>query len=146
MSEKQISHHSCEKHWFLQRSFCSSLHKNWSFPLRIYLVNVTKFPINCGFGHIYWRNPYINGKLHFNQLLLRLINLTSKLLICQKKLDLFSLGFKTLNVVTTFFQQIKVCNVKVMISCWFITLNVSWDWKLKWNCSVNRMTMPVNLI
>ena len=31
-----------------------TLHKKWSFPLRISSVNVTKF----GFGHIYWRNPW----------------------------------------------------------------------------------------
>ena len=33
------------------------LHKKWSFPLRISSVNVTKSAANCGFGHIYWRNP-----------------------------------------------------------------------------------------
>ena len=32
------------------------LHKKWSFPLRISLVNVTKSAVSCGFGHIYWRN------------------------------------------------------------------------------------------
>ena len=35
-----------------------ALHKKWSFPLRISSVNVTKSAGNCGFGHIYWRNPY----------------------------------------------------------------------------------------
>ena len=34
-----------------------ALHKKLSFPLRIYLVNVTKSAISSGFGHIYWRNP-----------------------------------------------------------------------------------------
>ena len=34
-----------------------SLCKKWSFPLRIYSVNVTKSAVSCGFGHIYWRNP-----------------------------------------------------------------------------------------
>ena len=34
-----------------------SLHKKWSFPLRISLVNVTKSAENCGFGHISWGNP-----------------------------------------------------------------------------------------
>ena len=29
-----------------------SLHKKWSFPLRISLVNVTKSSGNSGFGHI----------------------------------------------------------------------------------------------
>ena len=27
------------------------------FSVRIYSVNVTKAAGNCGFGHIYWRNP-----------------------------------------------------------------------------------------
>ena len=36
----------------------STLHKKWSFPLRISPVNVTKSAaLSCGFGHIYWRNP-----------------------------------------------------------------------------------------
>ena len=30
-----------------------TLHKKWSFPLRISSLNVTKFAISCGFGHIY---------------------------------------------------------------------------------------------
>ena len=38
--------------------FCAnvhiSLHKKWSFPLRISSINVAK----SGFGHIYWRNAY----------------------------------------------------------------------------------------
>ena len=34
-----------------------TLHKKWSFPLRISSVNVTKFAVSCRFGHIYWRNP-----------------------------------------------------------------------------------------
>ena len=34
-----------------------SLHKKWSFPLRISSVNVTKSAVSCGFGQIYWRNP-----------------------------------------------------------------------------------------
>ena len=31
--------------------------QKWSFPLRISSVNVSKSIGNCGFGHIYWRNP-----------------------------------------------------------------------------------------
>ena len=49
-----------------------TLHKKWSFPLRIFSVNVTK----PQFPHIYWRNPdpadfltfteeILNEKLHF---------------------------------------------------------------------------------
>ena len=34
-----------------------SLHKKWSFPLGISLVNVTKLTGICGFDHINWRNP-----------------------------------------------------------------------------------------
>ena len=33
-----------------------TLHKRWSFPLRISSANVTNLDLNCGFGHIYWRN------------------------------------------------------------------------------------------
>ena len=33
--------------------FGISLYKKWRFSL----VNVTKFTLPCGFGHIYWRNP-----------------------------------------------------------------------------------------
>ena len=33
------------------------LRKRWSFPFGISSVNVTKSAGNCGFGHIYWRNP-----------------------------------------------------------------------------------------
>ena len=36
----------------------STLYKKRSFPLRISPVNVTKAAGNCGFGHIYWRNPH----------------------------------------------------------------------------------------
>ena len=38
-----------------------TIQKKWSFPSRISSVNVTKSTGNCGFSHIYWRNPY--GKL-----------------------------------------------------------------------------------
>ena len=34
-----------------------SLHKKWSFPLRIFSVNVSKFTVSCRFGHFYWKNP-----------------------------------------------------------------------------------------
>ena len=30
-----------------------TLHKKWSFPLRIFSVNIAKSAENCGFGHIY---------------------------------------------------------------------------------------------
>ena len=38
-------------------SFKYTLHKRWSFPLRISLVDVTKSLEYCGLGHIYWKNP-----------------------------------------------------------------------------------------
>ena len=39
------------------------MHKKWSFPLRIFSVNVTKFAGNC---EIWWfSEEFLNGKLHF---------------------------------------------------------------------------------
>ena len=35
-----------------------SLHKRWSFPLKISSVNVTRSAVSDGYGHIYWRNPW----------------------------------------------------------------------------------------
>ena len=32
--------------------FYLSLHKKWSFPFKISLVNVTKSAVSCGFGHL----------------------------------------------------------------------------------------------
>ena len=40
-----------------------TLHKKWSFSLRIFSVNVTKSAVSCGYGHIY--EEIFNGKLHF---------------------------------------------------------------------------------
>ena len=34
-----------------------TLHKKWSFPLRIFSVNETKSAGICGFGHVCLRNP-----------------------------------------------------------------------------------------
>ena len=36
----------------------ATLHKKWSFSLRISSVNVTKYAGSCGFCHILWRNPW----------------------------------------------------------------------------------------
>ena len=43
----------------VRQTLSNMLHckKKRSFPLRIYSVNVTKSAENCGFGHIYRRNP-----------------------------------------------------------------------------------------
>ena len=38
-------------------NYIVSLHKKWSFPLKISSVNVTKSAGTCAFGHIYWRSP-----------------------------------------------------------------------------------------
>ena len=35
----------------------TSLHKKWSFPLRVSSVNMTKSTLTCGFGQTYRRNP-----------------------------------------------------------------------------------------
>ena len=42
---------------FLKLCLKYLLHKIWSFPWKISLVNVTESAVYCGFGHIYWRNP-----------------------------------------------------------------------------------------
>ena len=55
----------CNKHSLLKRliknvfrrNYLVSLHKKWSFPLRISWVNVTKSAVSWGSGQIYWRNP-----------------------------------------------------------------------------------------
>ena len=44
--------------FLLERDRAFTLHKNWSFLLKISSVNVTKFAVSCRFGHIYWRNPW----------------------------------------------------------------------------------------
>ena len=44
-------------------NFCAVNHKKLIFPLSISSVNRTESAGNCGFGHIYWRNP--NKKLQF---------------------------------------------------------------------------------
>ena len=35
-----------------------TLHEKWRFSLIISSVNLTKSAASCGFGHIYWRNPW----------------------------------------------------------------------------------------
>ena len=60
---------------------CLFLHKKWSFPLRISSVNVTKSVGNCGFGHIYWRNPWWETSF-FAQLFLPIRELLRCTLMC----------------------------------------------------------------
>ena len=42
-----------------------TLNKNWSFPFRFTLVNMTKSAGNWEFGHIYWRNPWWNTSFFY---------------------------------------------------------------------------------
>ena len=42
-----------------------TLHKKWSFPLRISSVNVTKSTVSCGFGLVIFTEEILNGELHF---------------------------------------------------------------------------------
>ena len=61
---KMVDYHQYVFH-FSRAGQCSNfnktsditLHKKWSFHLRISSVNVTKSVGNCQFGHIYWKNP-----------------------------------------------------------------------------------------
>ena len=58
---QQIKNRNLFSYWIYQqkqiRFWIKTLHKKWSFSLRISSVNATKSAGNCGFGHIYWRNP-----------------------------------------------------------------------------------------
>ena len=45
-----LQHCSAKGSWY-------TLHKKWSFLLKIFPVHTTKFASSCVFGHIYWRNP-----------------------------------------------------------------------------------------
>ena len=47
-------------HWWYS---CIHWTKKWSFPLKVFSVNVTKSAGNCGFRHIYWEVH--NWKLQF---------------------------------------------------------------------------------
>ena len=57
--------------WLLLGLVKVSLHKKWSFPLRISSVNVTKSSVSCGFGPqfpkdlVTYTEEILNGKLHF---------------------------------------------------------------------------------
>ena len=54
-SRKQIMGQDHLSHLVLLCIECT-LHKKWTFPLKISLVNVIKSAFSCGFGLIYWRN------------------------------------------------------------------------------------------
>ena len=41
---------------WIQGLIISALHKEWSFSVRIFSVNVTKSTVSSGFDHIYWRD------------------------------------------------------------------------------------------
>ena len=72
-NESNMSYYFCAIAMQYQDYFCKiswkhteSLHKKWSFPLRISSANVTKSAVYFGFGHIYsFTEEIFNGKLHF---------------------------------------------------------------------------------
>ena len=51
---------SCQMNFldWIQSLIISALHKEWSFPVRIFSVNMTKSTVSSGFDHIYWRGLY----------------------------------------------------------------------------------------
>ena len=55
MIEFQVAEYCCMSP--LKSAQKYPLHKKWSFLLRISSLNATKSTGNCGFCHIYWRNP-----------------------------------------------------------------------------------------
>ena len=76
-------------------SLKSSLLKKWSFPLRIFSLNVTKSTVSRGFGHIYWRNPkwktsfseqcFSLEQIYVHKILSKGINLSSSYNFIQKE-------------------------------------------------------------
>ena len=92
------------------------LHKKWSFPLRIFSLNVTKFALSCGFDHIYWRNPKWKTSFFVEWSLREKFPNTEFLLVHiflyldwiqentdQKKLRIFSHSGYSSQSITTFF-------------------------------------------
>ena len=59
VSETCFNINACLEHSLKssRKTLHKTLCKKWSFPLRISSVNMTKFAVSCGFGHIYWTNP-----------------------------------------------------------------------------------------
>ena len=56
-----------------------TLYKTWSFPWRICSVSMTKYAVNCGFGHIYRRNPWWKTSFFSTFILMKF----TPLILCQ---------------------------------------------------------------
>ena len=52
----KTTENNCRSRLFTE--IMKTLLEKWSFLLRICSANVTKSTVCCGFGHIYWRNPW----------------------------------------------------------------------------------------
>ena len=112
-----------------------TLHKKWSFPLRISSVKVTISAVSCRFGHIYWRNPkwktsfFVQWHNHQSGICtknhdthLQLLDVTTNLTVKKVKQQEFSNHFTT--CITEVFQNdpnkdvtnakvdLKLCNLK----------------------------------
>ena len=95
-----------------------SLHKEWTFLLlRISSVNMTKSAVNCGFGHIYWRNPqwktsfFVHWVLHWVLLSVIFLKIRDFLMLLflrssNSSLILFSSSFSLLTC------SVSCCNWK----------------------------------
>ena len=68
-----------------------TMHKQWSFSLRISSVNVTKSAFSCGFGHIYWRKPHWKILFFVQCNLLKIPVMMSDLMAADLMADLFYL-------------------------------------------------------
>ena len=68
------------------------LHKKWTFPLRISLVNVTKSTVswNPRFGHIYWRNPWWKTRCQHTENLYEKLHCTQGMAIRNFSLSVYS--------------------------------------------------------
>ena len=71
-----------------------SLHKKWSFSLRILSVKVTKFAVCCVFSHIYWSNPKWKTSFFVQWILLFYLHK-----ICNRFKIVTSFSFLTLHAV-----------------------------------------------
>ena len=92
--------------YMIMASFMRELKKTLSFPSRISSVNMAKSARNCGFGHHYWRNPYLKDSFFCAVLVTHNINNVRNLITKSNHIifsnisyiDLFSVVFWILHL------------------------------------------------
>ena len=96
-----------------------ALHKKWSFPLRISSVNKTKSAVSCGFGPIYWRNPY--WKTSFFVQCTRHLFIT-KLFLMKLKYNFLKLAKMDLSLFLFWGSNICIIHLHVIEACLIVTI------------------------